>query len=122
MADFFRRVRVNFSVGSVALAGALAALADVDHLNKILTHTASEREYLTKRLKGLGLNVLPSTANFVTGIMSRPAAGIAEILRAGNIHVIALSWRDTPGALRITIGTREDSDALLTSLAGALAL
>lgn len=121
VADAFRRIRINFSVGSIALAGALAALGDVDHLDKILNHTAAERDYLTGALRARGLQVLPSAANFVTVITPRPSGEVAARLAAGNIHVIALPWRDTPGALRITIGTRADSDATLDALAGALA-
>ena len=88
--------------------------------SNLLDHTAREREHLAGALAALGLRTLPSAANFVTVLTTLPASDLAAALQAENILVLPLPWRDTPGALRITIGTREDNDAVITGLRGAM--
>lgn len=120
VADAYRRARINFTVGAVSLAGALAALGDRKHLSAVIEHTVSERIWLAGRLQGLGLETLPSAANFLTVLTPRSSTELAQALAADHIHVIAMPWRGTPGALRITIGTRADSKAVVAWLATAL--
>lgn len=120
VAEAYRRARINFTVGAASLAGALAALGDRKHLDMIVEHTGSERMWLAGRLRELGLGTLPSAANFVTVLTPRSSADVGRSLAEEHIHVVTMPWRDTPGALRITIGTREDSEAVVSSLAAVL--
>lgn len=116
LANAYRKIRVNFSINAVALAGARAALDETAHLASLLAHTAAERLRLSQGLGQLGLHALPSAANFVTVITPRPAAATAAELAARNIFVLPFPWPHTPGALRITVGTREDTDAFLAAI------
>jgi histidinol-phosphate aminotransferase len=120
VADAYRKIRINFSVNAVALAGALAALAETEHTEALLEHTARERDRLGKALIALGFQVLPSAANFVTAITPRPAGQLADVLRDENVFVLPMTWRNSPGALRITIGSRDDNDAVITGLSRAM--
>lgn len=121
VADAFRKIRINFSVNAVALAGARAALDAAAHTADLLDHTARERERLNAALTALGLQTLPSAANFVTVVTQAPAADVAAALREANLFVLPMRWRDSPGALRITIGSREDNDAVIAGLTRATA-
>ncbi|WP_371745165.1 histidinol-phosphate transaminase [Bradyrhizobium sp. U87765 SZCCT0109] len=116
LADAYRKIRINFSVNAVALAAARAALDEGGHLAELLDHTAAERGRLAQGLSALGFQPLPSAANFVTVVTPRPAAEIAQGLRAKNIFVLPFPWPQTPGALRITVGTRQDTDAFLAAI------
>ena len=116
LADAYRKIRINFSVNAVALAAARAALDQPGHLAGLLDHTAAERVRLAEGLTALGFQPLPSAANFVTVVTPRPAAEIAQSLRAKNIFVLPFPWPQTPGALRITVGTRQDTDAFLAAI------
>ena len=116
LADAYRKIRINFTVNTVALAGARAALNETDYVTGLLDHTARERERLAAALSGLGLCALPSAANFVTVVTPSPAGEIATALEKENIFVLPMPWRDAPGALRITIGSREDNDAVVAGL------
>jgi histidinol-phosphate aminotransferase len=120
LADVYRKVRPTFSISAMALAGARAALEDTEYLSTLLDYTAQERARLADLLAQLGLRALPSAANFVMAIAPRPASGLAAALQKENILVLALPWHDTPGALRITIGTREDNDAAVAGLRRAM--
>ena len=120
LADSYRKIRINFSVNAVALAGARAALDQAGHLAELLDHTAAERLRLASGLTDLGFKPLPSAANFVTVVTPRPAGAIAQALRARNIFVLPFAWANTPGALRITIGTRQDTDALLSAISDVM--
>jgi histidinol-phosphate aminotransferase len=116
LADAYRKIRVNFSVNAVALAGARAALCEEAHTAALLDHTAGERERLAKALERFGLRVLPSAANFVTAITTGSAVALAGALARKNIFVLPVPWPSAGGALRITIGTREDTDAVIAAL------
>ncbi|MFA6265086.1 MAG: histidinol-phosphate transaminase [Pseudolabrys sp.] len=116
LADAYRKIRVNFSVNAIALAGARAALDAAKHMNALLDHTANERRRLAEALEKIGFEALPSAANFLTVKTPQPAQAIAQALAAGNIFVLPFPWPGTPGALRITIGTSEDTDAVVAAL------
>lgn len=120
LADAYRKIRINFSVNAVALAGARAALAQADHLAQLLEHTKTERERIANALAPLGFAALPTAANFITVVGPKPAPALAAALKAENIFVFAIPWR-ADGALRISIGSREDTDALVAALKRALA-
>ncbi len=120
LAEAYRKIRINFSVNAVALAGARAALDETAHVAALLDHTASERERLGCALAELGFRVLPSAANFVTVITPRPASEFAAALQAENVFVLPMPWRGMPGALRITIGSRADNDAAIAGLRRAM--
>ena len=97
LADAYRKIRINFTVNSVALAGARAALDQSDYVADLLDHTARERDRLAAALSNLGLRALPSAANFVTAITPRPAGEIAAALEKENIFVLPMPWRRRAG-------------------------
>ena len=116
------RIRGPFNVAVTGQAGALAALADEGFVARSRTHNRIERERFIDRLAALGnhgLRPLPSEANFVLvlfeGTLTAEAAytGLAE---AGYI-VRWLPGQGLPQALRITVGTREQMDAIVDALA-----
>jgi histidinol-phosphate aminotransferase len=116
LADAYRKIRVNFSVNAVALAGARAALDATEHMMALLDHTAGERKRLAVALERIGFQALPSAANFLTVKTPRPAHVLAAALEAENIFVLPFPWPGTPGAIRITIGSREDTDAVVAAI------
>ena len=116
LADAYRKIRVNFSVNAVALAAARIALDQQAHLAELLEHTATERKRLSLGLEQMGFRALPSAANFVTVITPRPASAIAAALAEESIFVLPFPWPGTSGALRITVGSRDDTDAFLAAI------
>jgi histidinol-phosphate aminotransferase len=116
-------VRNAFDVNGLAQAAALASLAEADqHLPARLALNATERERLVSGLNELGLEPLPSTANFVLVEFGVPRARAAyEALLARGVIVRPARAFGAPGALRITVGWPEENERLLEELAEVLA-
>jgi len=118
-------LRGNFNVNRIALAGAVAALKDDDHLRRTLNAVIEQRERLATGLTVLGFTPFPSQANFLTVQCPRPAGELADGLMERGLMVQALPWPrsgdNNHGSLRITIGTRQDIDDILLSLENMLA-
>ena len=95
-------------VSTLSVALALAALRTPPDVMPLL----AERERLAGELRQLGLEPLPSRANFLFVPTAEPDA-VAERLLARRCVV-----RATGGGIRITVRDREDNDLLLAALAG----
>ena len=80
------------------------------------------RERLRSDMSAMGFEVLPSAANFIFATHpDRPAAQIFSQLRERGIVVRYFDKPRIDDYLRISIGTEEDSQALLAALAEILA-
>lgn len=110
------RLRESFNVNSLALVAAEAALTDADHAAKIREHTAQEREWLAAQLAARGLRVLPSQTNFLL-VDFGDAAAVEEQLFRHAVVVRPMAGYGLPTCLRISVGTRAESERLLEALA-----
>jgi len=116
LAQVYKRIRINFSVNAVALAGALGALEDDAHTQTLIKTIAQGRQMLSRELESYGLRVLPSATNFVAVILPDKLADLQEILRQQNIYVLAFAWKDGQKALRITVGDAQDNEAVIKAI------
>ncbi|TVS13025.1 MAG: histidinol-phosphate transaminase [Wenzhouxiangella sp.] len=116
LADLLNRVRPAFNVNSLALAAAGAALEDRAFIERSRQVNAEGMAQLTAGFEKLGLNVVPSAANFLlVGFDQDTAAINEELLRAGVI-VRPVANYGLPRHLRITIGRPEQNQRLLDAL------
>jgi histidinol-phosphate aminotransferase len=111
------RLRESFNVNSLALVAAEAALADTAHTQHIRDYTAAEREWLAARLRERGLHVFPSQTNFLLVDFARDAREIEAQLFRHAVVVRPMAGYGLPHCLRISIGTRAESERLLEALA-----
>lgn len=121
VAEALRKVKLHFGATASAQAAALAALEDDAYLEKVVAAVARERKRLSDCLAGLGLEVFPSAANFVSAKLPVLAAGVIEQLRRRRILI--RDWRDPAHLheIRITVGLAEDTDAVIAALRDILA-
>ena len=108
----FDLVREHFGMGRLQHAGAIAALADLEHLQASIAFTAAGRERIVGIAAGLGLAVVPSSANFVCIDLGRDGdfarAVCAELNRRGVF--IRMPWvAPQDRCLRVSVG---NADAL----------
>ena len=102
-------------------AGVLA-LDHVDAMEGRVRHLIEERERLFVALDDLdGIEVFPSGANFLLfRAAGRGHALWAALVDDGILVRDFSSWPGVEDCLRVTVGTPEENDAFLTSLARAL--
>ena len=119
VAELLNRVRQPFNVNSLALAAAVAALDDRKFVAKSTKMNRSGLAKLERALKTLGLETIPSCANFVTFRVSRARTVYERLLRQGVI-VRPLAGYDMPDHLRVTVGTPKENGKFLKALTTAL--
>jgi histidinol-phosphate aminotransferase len=119
LADLLNRVRPPFNVNSVALAAALAALEDLEHLRKSQRMNADGMHQLVSGFEALGLGYIPSVGNFVCVEVGDAARVYDALLRRGVI-VRPVANYGMPRHLRVTIGLPEENRRFLEALDAAL--
>jgi histidinol-phosphate aminotransferase len=109
-------MRVIFSVSSAAQAATLAALRDVEHVQRAVENNTAQAEILSAGLRELGFPAPQTWANFIFCELSQDAAQFAERLRENGVIVQPLGMWGAPSAIRVSIGTPEQDARLLTVL------
>lgn len=110
------RVRPPFNVGRPALAAAEAALDDHDHVALTRETTIEGRAYLTEALSRLGLEVVPSQANFVLVRFPVKGSALYQALLETGVILRAVDNYGLPDHLRITVGTRGENQRCVAAL------
>jgi histidinol-phosphate aminotransferase len=124
VVDTLNRIRGPFNLSGVALAGAEAAMRDVDWVAECLRVNAEERARLVGGLRQLGIGCDESFANFVLARFADEAEAVAADAHLKSLGIIVRHPRGYgfPQALRITVGRPEDNSRVLdamTSFKGA---
>jgi histidinol-phosphate aminotransferase len=126
IAALLNRVRQPFNVNNLALDAAVAALDDQAFVEASYALNASGMARLTDAFRAMGLQWIPSFANFVAveiprkGGEARAGAVYQHLLRQGVI-VRPVGGYGMPDHLRVTIGLPEENERFLAALAVALA-
>lgn len=113
-----------WSVGALAQAAALAALADSEHAERTRRWLAAERSFLPQALAALpGVTVLPANANFLLARSPLPAWRLQEAL--GPHGILIRDCRGFAGLdeydFRVAIRTRPQNQRLVKALDQVLA-
>jgi histidinol-phosphate aminotransferase len=119
VADLLNRVRQPFNVNSLALAAACAALGDTAFVAKSVKMNRSGMAALERSFRRLGLETIPSCANFITFRVPRANAVYEKLLRRGVI-VRPVAGYGLPEHLRVTVGTPKENERFLKALEAAL--
>jgi histidinol-phosphate aminotransferase len=114
------KVRQPFNVNAVAQAGALAALDDATHANKTRRKNARGLRLFARAFRKLGLEFIPSAANFILVRVGDGQRVFNELQRAGVI-VRPMGGYQLPEWVRISVGTAKENKRCLEALKSALA-
>jgi histidinol-phosphate aminotransferase len=109
------KVREPFNVSSIGQVGAYFSLGDEQETRTRRGQNAEEKDRLYGSLDRLGISYVISETNFVYVLTERPAELFETFLGQG---VIVRDFGTAP-ALRIGIGTPEDTDATIAALESA---
>jgi histidinol-phosphate aminotransferase len=118
VVSIYKKVSLPFTVNSVALIAAVAALKDKEHLRKSIELVKEGRPYLIENLQGL-FRVYLSQANFVlVDVAPKTSAEVATALEKKGITVRdCSSFRGAGDSLiRISVGTQEQNEKVVKAL------
>ena len=110
------RVRQPFNVNSLAQEAAIAALDDEAFVLRARRVNNAGLKQLTKGFQKLGLEVVPSAANFMLVKVGDGAAVFQKLQKAGVI-VRPVAGYGLPEWVRVTVGTKAQNERLLAAMA-----
>ncbi|MCB1209943.1 MAG: histidinol-phosphate transaminase, partial [Verrucomicrobiales bacterium] len=106
LIEVLQRTRQPFNTNAMAQAAALAGLLDQDHQDLTKRITDEGRDYLQGQFAEMGLEYVPSYANFVLVKVGDGNAVFKAMMQKGVI-VRAMAAYKLPEWIRISIGTMD---------------
>ncbi len=112
------KVKVPFDPSFTAQVGGLAALDDDEFMNKTINLNIIEKEKIETKLDELGIERIPSAANFITTHWDTEIKAktiTQKMLDRGIIlrHLVSFGW---PEHVRISIGLENENENFLQTL------
>ncbi len=109
------KIRQPFNVNLLAQAAGVAALDDDAHVEKTRENNFAGGQFLEQALAGLGLEFVPSSANF---ILTRVGEGrrIFEALQARGVITRPMHGYGLPEWIRISVGTPRQNQRCVRTL------
>ncbi len=107
----------SYPVDSIAQAAGVAAIKDEEYFQATLKKVIATRERLAAELRGMGFALPDSQTNFL--FATHPKFSAKEIFEYLKMRDIYVRWFNKPkidNYLRITIGTDEETNALISAL------
>lgn len=115
------KTREPFEVNVAALVAAEAVVKDRRAVKAYAAEVRKNRQVLASALSSMGVKTVPSAANFILADFGEKGPAIVEAMRSKGILLrsFATSFGE-PGYVRITVGTRVQTERLLRELQALL--
>lgn len=111
----------SYTLNPLTIAVGAAALRDDEYFKMITQKTVATRERVKKELRQLGFSFADSKTNFIFARHeSKSASDIFEALKKQNIYVRYFKKPRIDNYLRISMGTDDQMDEMLSFLKGYL--
>ena len=120
MISALEKVRQPFNINSIAQAGALAALDDQGHLARTRANNALGLDCLQNSFRTLGLEFVPSHANFVLVRVGNGQRVFEEMQKLGVI-TRPMGGYQLPEWIRVTVGMPDQNVRCIAGLKKVLA-
>ncbi len=117
MVDAVNKVREPFNVNTVAQVGAFYSLSDGAEVERRRRENQEQKTYLYSCFDRLGISYVPSETNFVWMKTDKPVEVFKALLAKG---IIVRDFGAMP-ALRVGIGSPDDTDATVAAIEAAVA-
>ena len=118
IAAEFMKTKDSYNLNAYSQAAGCAALSDYAHMEGNAAKIRTTRECLTTVLREMGFIVPSSQSNFVLAQWggTPSAREIHSALKERGIYVRYFNARRLENALRISVGTEDETDALIEAL------
>ena len=113
---WLNRVRPPFHLTRISQAAALASLENDDFVNQSRQMNLENRPRLFRQLEALGVDPVPSEANFIMFFPKVPIDVLNQRLLRRGLIIRPLKAFGVPDAMRITVGLREENDEAINIL------
>lgn len=120
IAGILQKCRQPFNTNSIAQAGAVAGLLDEDHQRRTREMNDEGRAFLEGSFEAMGLEYVPSHANFVLVKVGDGDAVFQAMLKRGVI-IRAMRGYKLPEWVRISVGTMAQNERCIATLKEVLA-
>ena len=115
LVSLMQRVRQPFNVNAPAQWAALAALDDAEHVQRSLDVNRRGLAYFQDEFRRLGLDFVPSHANFVLLRVGKGHEVFQQLLQQGVIVRPMAGYR-FPEHVRVTVGTMDENRKFIAAL------
>lgn len=110
-----KKAQSPYSVNALAAMAARIAVQDQAFIEEYVQEVLAARELLYVGLERLNISYVESMANFVLFQAGERATSIRDELRNRGVLIRDRSY-EIPGAVRVTVGTRDQIERFLTEL------
>jgi histidinol-phosphate aminotransferase len=114
------KVRQPFNINQMAQVGALAALEDEEYYLLMLERTVKGRSFLSREVDKLGCKSYPSETSFFLIDVRGNADKLYQAMLHKGVIVRSMSAYGFENFIRVTVGTEEENNRFLKSLADCL--
>jgi histidinol-phosphate aminotransferase len=115
LVGVLQKTRQPFNANAIAQAGALAGLADTEHQERTKAVTDEGRAFLERAFGEMGLEYVPSTANFVL-VKVGDGDGLFQRMLKKGVIIRAMRGYKLPEWIRVTVGTPAQNERFLAVL------
>jgi len=113
--QWLEKFRQPFNVTAMAQQAALAALSDYEHLENMIRVTRDGLEAFTTFSESIGIEMVPSVANFVL-LKTGDGRVVFEQLKNRGVIVRPMDGYGLPEYIRVSIGLQADNEAFFNAL------
>ncbi|MGB0930239.1 MAG: pyridoxal phosphate-dependent aminotransferase [Chitinophagales bacterium] len=120
IAQYMNQIRRPFLLNTLALKAAIAALKDVDFIDRTVKNVNAGKAFLYPKLDELGIHYWKSQANF---FLMKPAMNDLEFeekMQKEGIMIRPVANFGAPDCIRVTIGTPEANEAFVAAITQVL--
>ena len=120
VVELMNKVRQPFNANLLAQAAAQASLRDTEHVEKSRRNNSEGKTYLYSKLEELGIDYVPSEANFILIHLNKSGQEVTnELLKLGVIVRPTTGYK-FPNSIRVTVGTPEQNKRFIEALGEVL--
>lgn len=120
VAEILQKARQPFNSNAIAQAAALASLNDKEHIQNTITTNAQGLSFYETHFQEMGLEYVPSMANFIL-VNVKDSNQVFQKMLAKGVIVRAMGGYKLPEWIRITVGTPEENQRCIETLKEVLA-